>query len=254
MSVFFTSDIHIGHTTIAKIRYGASELPVPALSDEPDEFESDVTDWHDNWLGEIWDNTLNSGDIMWLLGDISSGTKSGQLGALSWVDQRIANTGCEVHLVTGTHDDAHPMHRDSHKWQPVYLRTFKSVQVFSRRRIPYDHEGHADAFLSHFPYHGDHGKERYVQYRLPDMGRDFVIHGHTHSSKRFGGRQLHVGVDAWQGRPVPLDNIVAYVNGRWTNKPSDRPVSDSPVLGVSSYPLPVENGSALTSGASNDPA
>lgn len=223
-NVFYTSDIHIGHTTIAKIRcqqFNIDLYDARTEDNEFDEWEQAVTDWHDGWLANIWDATLGAGDVLWLLGDISSGTKSAQLGALDWVNERIDHTGAEIHLIAGNHDDVHPMHRDSYKWQPVYLHTFKTVQAYARRRIPYDHEGHADAFLSHFPYHGDHGKERYVQYRLPDMGREFIIHGHTHSQKKFSGRQLHVGVDAWRGQLVPHTDIVAYVNGRWAVRPSD---------------------------------
>lgn len=220
MTVYFTSDLHIGHTTIAKIRCEAEN---PELfnsrtdENEFDEWEQDVTNWHDAWLAKIWDTTVRPDDIVWVLGDISSGTKTAQLASLQWFRERPG----VKRLITGNHDDAHPMHRDSYKWQPLYLEAFQSVQAFARIRIPLDAGGHLDAFLSHFPYHGDHGKERYIQYRLPDMGRDFIIHGHTHSKKRFGGRQLHVGVDAWHGLLVPLASIQAYVNGRWTNKPSD---------------------------------
>lgn len=229
MRIWFTSDIHIGHTTIAKIRaeqFNHDLFTSRTDENEFDEWEQDVTNWHDSWLALKWDTTLSSGDVVWLLGDISSGTKTAQLASLAWVRERIENTGAEVHLVAGNHDAAHPMHRDSYKWQPICLETFKTVQAFARRRIPYDHEGHADAFLSHFPFHGDHGKERYVQYRLPDLGRDFIIHGHTHSSKKFVGRQLHVGVDAWGGALVSLSDISAYVNGRWSVRPSDPIVED----------------------------
>ncbi|AQT25781.1 phosphoesterase [Mycobacterium phage EniyanLRS] len=226
-TVYFTSDIHIGHLSIAKMRCAAfnSDLYDARTEDnEFDEWEQDVTDWHDTWLAQIWDETLSSGDQLWVLGDISSGTKASQMGALEWVRERAENTGAELHLIAGNHDDAHPMHRDSYKWLPIYLGVFNTVQAYGRRRIPYYTGGHADAFLSHFPYHGDHGKERYVQYRLPDLGRDFVIHGHTHSAKRFVGRQLHVGVDAWAGQLVPVQTINDYVNGKLANRPSDRVV------------------------------
>lgn len=261
-NVHFTSDLHIGHTTIAKLR---CEVENPELwnsrteDNEFDEWEQDVTNWHDEWLAGIWDQTLRPGDIVWVLGDISAGTKTAQMAALQWFQERKdavkrnwqrkgEDDVITIRLVAGNHDEAHPMHRDSYKWQPIYMQPkgpFQSVQMSARVRIPYDSEGHADAFLSHFPYHGDHGKERYVQYRLPDLGRDFILHGHTHSLKRFGGRQLHVGVDAWHGALVPFESIVAYVNGRWEVKPS-APEIVSPVQGMGSYQDMAINPAALS--------
>lgn len=242
-AVWFTSDLHIGHGTIAKLRATAEGVRIK--HDEDEDYQSELIEWHDQWLADWWDNLVGKDDIVWVLGDISSGTKSGQLGALQWISDRPG----QKRLIAGNHDEAHPMHRDSYKWQPIYLETFQSVQAFARIRIPYDTEGHADAFLSHFPYHGDHGKERYVQYRLPDLGRDFIIHGHTHSQKRFGGRQLHVGVDAWHGQLVPLSDVQSYVNGRWSNKPSDPPAAVDGVTGVLYAPEKPATVPAMETGA-----
>ena len=48
---------------------------------------------------------------------------------------------------------------------------------------------------------------RFAQYRLPDEGR-WLLHGHTHiADQRIHGRQIHVGLDAWDLRPVPLGEI-----------------------------------------------
>lgn len=199
MNVWFTSDLHIGHVKVAEQR-------VPTGVQE-----------HDAILAAMWDARVASGDVVWVLGDISSGTKSGQLNALEWLRSRPGRK----HLIAGNHDSVHPLHRDSHRWLPVYLDgAFESVQLAAKRRIPLAH-GHVTAMLSHFPYRGDHtGEDRYPEWRLPDCGH-YVLHGHTHSERRVsaGGQyrapwafnQIHVGVDAWGFQPVHLDEIVKRV-------------------------------------------
>ena len=105
----------------------------------------------------------------------------------------------EIHLIAGNHDAAWPGHRDSFKHQREWLDHFASVQPFARRRI----EGQ-DVMLSHFPYAGDHTDEdRFVQYRLRDTG-GWLIHGHTHGTRKVSGKMIHVGLDAHDLKPVPM--------------------------------------------------
>ena len=199
-NVWFTSDLHIGHAKIAEIRWPAMQpdynpcLPIP--------HQPTV---HDLILAHNWDQTVGTDDVVWVLGDISSGTKTAQLNALEWIKAR---PGIK-HLIAGNHDSVHPLHRDSHKWLPIYLDgAFETVQMAAKRRIPLP-EGHVTALLSHFPYTGDHTVlQRYPQWRLPDCG-DYLLHGHIHSRDKtdFSGRIIHVGVDAWDYKPVSLDEI-----------------------------------------------
>ena len=70
--------------------------------------------------------------------------------------------------------------------------------------------------LSHFPYEGDHGPDRFVQWRLRDMGMP-AVHGHTHGRERktwtaAGTLQFHVGWDAW-GALVPEETVVRELFG-----------------------------------------
>ncbi len=48
------------------------------------------------------------------------------------------------------------------------------------------------------------------EYRPRDCG-GFVVHGHTHSAVKFRDRQIHVGLDAWDLMPVPLNTLQKYV-------------------------------------------
>ncbi len=89
-------------------------------------------------------------------------------------------------------------------------------------RVPFEDnelaEGNVTVLLSHFPYVGDRGQERYAQWRLKDEGLP-LLHGHTHSAEEIsytprinngGGwptTQMHVGLDAWNLTPVSLEQI-----------------------------------------------
>lgn len=179
--VWFTSDWHIGHRFVAGLRG----------------FE-DVTE-HDQALCDNWADVVRKGDVVWMLGDLCLSKPTRALMLL----QDLPGV---KHLVLGNHDLAHPMHRYSHKWQRQYFEAFESVQMMARRRV-----NQIEVLLSHFPYSMDSGFEsRYPQYRLPDEGR-WLIHGHIHSSERFKGHEIHVGVDAWNLKPVALDLIVGHI-------------------------------------------
>lgn len=205
MSVWFTSDLHIGHRLVAEHRahkVGAHNL---AQVDT-------VIEWHDELLAANWDTTVRKDDHVWIVGDISSGSSSAQTNALLWLSER---PGIK-HLIYGNHDGPHPLNRDSEKWLPTYRNVFASrLQMAARRRIPLAEGGHTDALLSHFPYHADReGTEpRYTQWRLRDEDA-YLIHGHTHSETRFNGKEIHIGADAWDYSPVPLETIVTYIQER----------------------------------------
>lgn len=190
MRTWFTADLHIGHQKVAEIRLG----------------QGVTTGYHDDLLAENWDSLIEPEDTIWVLGDISAGGSTAQRNALEWVKQRPGTK----HLIAGNHDGCHPMHRNSHKWQPVYLEAFASVQMAARRRFT-KYQTHTSVLLSHFPYEGDREFTRYPEWRLRDEGHP-ILHGHTHSvMKRSHSEgltpQVHVGVDAWDLWPVSLEAV-----------------------------------------------
>ena len=52
--------------------------------------------------------------------------------------------------------------------------------------------------------------EKYHTRRPIDRGQ-FLIHGHTHSSHKVNGRAIHVGVDAWNFKPVNVQEIANMI-------------------------------------------
>lgn len=191
--IWYTSDLHLGHRFVAGLRG----------------FEDPAE--HDRVLAENWDAAVADGDQVWVLGDLSVGGKQRELAALEWIAQRRG----VKHLVSGNHDSTFPMHSDAHKWQAIYLReAFASVQSVATRKLG----GHR-VLLSHFPYagsdDGDHTEEnRFEEWRLPDTGK-WLLHGHTHNAEQVvHGRQIHIGLDAHQLRPVAeswVDKQIAEV-------------------------------------------
>jgi calcineurin-like phosphoesterase family protein len=85
--------------------------------------------------------------------------------------------------------------------------------------------------ISHFPYKPQftlwqkflklirgpkrHYDLRYLNLRPVDNG-GWLIHGHTHNPNRLNGKQIHVGVDAWNYAPVSYNQIEIIIN---KNKP-----------------------------------
>lgn len=195
-TVWFTSDLHIGHETIAQYRCMVGKVGWRTWRSPT------AVDWHDQHLAQNWDALVQPEDTVWVLGDLSAGGAAAERRGLEWIAARPGTK----HLIAGNHDSCHPSRRDAHTRQPAFLTAFASVQPYARRRI-----AGKTVLLSHFPYTGDHtAEDRYPQYRLPNHG-EILLHGHTHSHVRRNGRQIHVGTDAWQLAPASLNQITTLI-------------------------------------------
>lgn len=181
--VWFTADTHFQHARIAEIRGFSS------------------AEEHDEAVIRNWNRFVKPTDTVWHLGDVAM-----KVNLDLWpLINRLNGT---IHLVMGNHDPVSPIHRDAYKHFILWSNVFESLQAYARRRID-----RQDVLLSHYPYSGDHTTlERYTQYRLPNEGR-WLLHGHTHSPSTGEGRQIHVGIDAWDLSPVSIDAIVARMRG-----------------------------------------
>lgn len=178
MSVWFTSDLHFGHRRVADLRgFG------------------DDTEAHDAHLMKEWAKRVHPDNIVWVLGDLTVSKPAYALGL-------IADLPGRKHFISGNHDDCHPMHRDFHKKIGAYNEVFESVSPFARQRW-----NGVNFLMSHFPYEKDRHDARYMQYRLRDEG-EWLLHGHTHGPERREGREIHVGLDAWDYAPVSLQEIL----------------------------------------------
>lgn len=176
MTTWYTSDLHFGHRFVSELRgFG------------------DDTVAHDLAIMGQWTSQVREDDVVYVLGDLAV---SNPINAINLV----GNLRGRKYLIAGNHDRCHPMHRDAFRRESPYLYVFESVSPFGRRRI-----AGQSVLLSHFPYTGDRGPDRFTQYRLPDEG-EWLLHGHTHGKERRVGKMIHVGWDAW-GRLVSQEEI-----------------------------------------------
>lgn len=180
-TTWFISDLHLGHKFLADLR-GFS-----------------TTGEHDEMILGNLAEAVRPGDVLWMLGDLSSGRSEAEERALTLIDDTLP--GIEKHLVPGNHDSCHPLFRSAFRRQRRFLEVFDSVQAYQKMR--WDGE---DVYLCHFPRPGqDHVgmPSRYDDLRLTVP---YLIHGHLHSAFPVTGRgQVDVGVEAWDLKPVPLE-------------------------------------------------
>ena len=187
---YYTADLHLCHEKVAKHR-GFYSVPE-----------------HDYTVIKELSEVAHSGNQIYILGDISGGGR--ETTALGMLALAFMHKDADLHLIAGNHDSIHPMHRHSNRAHEKFRRVFASIDSMGTFR----HDRHK-VMLSHFPYTGDRGTDRYPEYRLNDVGKP-IVHGHTHSTKKVshsnnGSLQICVSLDAWDMKPVAkhqLTNII----------------------------------------------
>lgn len=183
---YFTADLHFGHNLVAEKR------------------GFDDVENHDETILKNLLRVAKPGNRLWVLGDISGGYAEEEAIFNLRLIQRL---GCEVHVIAGNHDSFHPMHRRYHR-NRGFAMSIDTMGTFRHRK--------EKVMLSHFPYEGDRGTDRYPEYRLKDAGKP-LVHGHTHSPHKIsfsekGTLQVHVGLDAWKLKPVSKADIAKIID------------------------------------------
>lgn len=190
---YFTADLHLCHEKVAKIR---------GFDSVPD---------HDYAVIKALSKVAHSGNQIYILGDISGGGReSTALGTLALT---FMHKDADLHLICGNHDSVHPMHRHYAKNRESALlnAAFKTIDTMGTFR-----HNRGKVLLSHFPYTGDRGADRYPEYRLNDAGKP-IVHGHTHSTEKVsysskGSLQICVSLDAWDMKPVPKHELATVID------------------------------------------
>jgi calcineurin-like phosphoesterase family protein len=122
-----------------------------------------------------------------------------------------------LYLVPGNHDNCHKMHKSWKKAVPMYEDAgFTILESDTPGPVIETQVNGTDVLVCHFPYAGDsHFDDRYSGLRPTDEGL-WLLHGHVHSPHVMTDlhpRQLHVGVDAWDMKPVSEDTIAEIIAG-----------------------------------------
>jgi calcineurin-like phosphoesterase family protein len=180
-TVWDTSDHHFGHKLVAGHRG----------------FED--TREHDETIVYRHNKLVRPQDVVWFHGDLT-------LGDLDYAFGLVRRMNGRKQFIWGNHDAGWPGHKDAHRQVRRYLEVFESVQFAATRKF-----GRRKVMMTHMPYSGDHtADERYPEWRLPDTGMP-LIHGHVHDKWLINGHQINVGLDVWDLQPVPMFEIVRWL-------------------------------------------
>lgn len=132
-------------------------------------------------LIERWNEAVGAHDEIWHLGDfVLRGAAAEALLA------RLHGT---KHLLTGNNDP--PSTRGAAGWSSV--RDYAEIEAGGLRLV-----------LCHYPFRSWNGQGRGA----------LNLHGHSHGRMKPLLRQVDVGVDAWDFRPVPVAAVLARAGAR----------------------------------------
>ncbi|MEV8368561.1 hypothetical protein [Microbacterium sp. NPDC064584] len=181
---FVTSDHHFGHARI-------SELAGRPFS---------TVDEMDAALIERWNSVVPPNAVVLHLGDVALGPISDSIALTAQLNGRRL-------LVPGNHDrvsSATQSRKAIERFAPLYEA---AGWVILPEIVEGTRRGHR-LMASHYPYRGDSQEiDRHSKHRPTDVGVP-LLHGHTHSRDHGpDGNQFHVGVDAFEFRPVAMDVI-----------------------------------------------
>jgi calcineurin-like phosphoesterase family protein len=125
-----------------------------------------------------WNETVGAGDEVWHLGDFALRTGGDQVSAL------LRRLHGRKHLVTGNNDGADTVNRP--EWASV--QAYAEIVLDDTRLV-----------LCHYAFRTWNGMYKGA----------FNLHGHSHGQLAGMTRQVDVGVDVWDFRPIALGQIKA---------------------------------------------
>ena len=193
--VFFTSDPHFGHENILQFEPARQKLGA-TIED------------HDVELIARINQRVQPDDILYILGDFCLGSPGYAKKCLQAIN------GTKI-LVRGNHD------RNTYKqmlsWG--FASVCESVELkICKQKV----------LLHHYPYRWSWWKQLWCKmhrgmkndfHKRPIDRGQWLLHGHSHSvphrpgddAPHIHGRQVNIGVDCWDFRPVSLQQIEAII-------------------------------------------
>ena len=187
MGRWWTSDHHFGHANI--IRYCARPFT--------------DADAMNRAMVDRWNDVVDESDEVWILGDIVMGQLAVNLSAHVW---RLK--GRKI-LVPGNHDTCW-RHRKNGPTQVIAYFDLGGIARIVDSPKPVTLAGQR-VQVNHFPYALDSRYDlKFMEHRPKDEG-GWLLHGHIHEKWRQNGRQINVGVDAWDFAPVSEDTLCEVI-------------------------------------------
>ena len=195
MTHWFTSDLHLGHESVALVHRGARSV-----------------EQHDRAIVSNLLRCLQSGDDLYILGDLSLGRKRDVDHAVTLLTSVSRRVGYKhMHLIRGNHDP-------KAKWATLRLAevfsTITNTMVLQVANMV-AHTGvptgcSSNAFDPKVLYGNSLTRDE----------THVLLYGHTHDQTptrpEWGSLDINVGVDAWAYQPVSLDHIRAHINPKGT--------------------------------------
>jgi len=193
------SDFHLFHRLMAKLRgflYADGTPDVETMNEA---------------IAYLYDLSIRDETLVYLAGDLSMGGKRTLSDVFDWLRQRRG----KIVVVWGNHDPGFAHHSGAHLAVKDWMGTgiFEAVTMVATIKI----DG-VKVLVHHMPYaHGDLSnhtpEERYLQWRLPDLG-DPLVHGHIHRPDvRAHGHEYHVGIDAHPFAPASDTDLADFLRG-----------------------------------------
>ena len=181
--IWFTSDLHFHHNNVIK------------HCDRPFSSKEEMTEA----LIENWNKRVKKREEVWVLGDFS-------FAGIERTREIVKRLNGDIRIVRGNHD------------KPArQLIEMGFSNVYENHSIWL---GGYKVNLSHFPHYPNQTEKenpyldrRYLHKRIVNDGLP-LLHGHTHSEENVrthNGLEIHVGVDAWDYRPVSSNEILKII-------------------------------------------
>ena len=183
---YFTADLHLGHANI--IRYCRRPFPTVGAMNGA--------------LIANWTEIVRGDDEVWVLGDVA-------MGRITETLPLVAKLPGRKHLVPGNHDRCWPGHSCV---RPEHVAIYEDVGFTIHPPMVRTELGGHEVLLCHLPVAGDsRDADRYGLHR-PMLDADtWLLHGHVHEKWRVEGRQINVGVDVWDYRPVAESALLGLI-------------------------------------------
>lgn len=163
---------------------------------------------------DLWNETVKKTDIVYIIGDFIMNKVEDNIKFA----KRLNGT---KYLIAGNHDKVHPMRNkkitDQLAWEQFYLDK-GDVWVMRTQQLLNISLGELGlnplkfVLACHFPFDSVIGEydHRYEELH-PEWEPYWMVHGHTHSKEKIRDNMIHVGVDAWDYKPVSLEEIRALI-------------------------------------------
>mgnify|MGYP001178130047 CR=1 FL=1 len=176
-NIFFTSDLHWDHNKIVDI----CSRPV------------EVKD-HNDWLIEIWNNTVSKKDIVYILGDVSMASKE------NTERKFLSKLNGTKHLILGNHDN--------NLRSSTYFESISQIKTFNSNIVDIDGiPMNIHIELCHYPM---------MSWNRSVHG-SFHCFGHVHGRLEGRGLSIDVGLDAQKYIIPSLEEVLDQLTKKSIN-------------------------------------